>query len=96
MTSQGIGRRGKGGHSGLVRTQKVPSAEPISYVASSQRHARENGQLCDVDKILNRMYSPKLFFFNSRIFWLREPCVALWLSLPMKPENICLSHLKSS
>lgn len=61
MSFQGIERRGKGGHSGLVRTQSMPAEEPINYVASSQIHTRENGQLGDVDKILNRMYYPIFF-----------------------------------
>lgn len=33
----------------------VPTAVVINCVASSQRHARENRQLCDLGKMLIRM-----------------------------------------
>lgn len=66
------------GHFDPDKAQSVPAAEAIKYVLPLPRDRQgKKRQLCDLSKILNRMYSQGSFFKSSLIFWLHEPRVTL-------------------
>lgn len=66
------------GHFDPDKAQSVPAAEAIKYVLPLPRDRQgKKRQLCDLSKILNRMYSQGSFLKSSLIFWLHEPRVTL-------------------
>lgn len=66
------------GHFDPDKAQSVPAAEAIKYVLPLPRDRQgKKRQLCDLSKILNRMYSQGSFLKSSFIFWLHEPRVTL-------------------